>query len=92
MDMTDGSIVSVTDYSTPYLSNSSLVTTVNDLVEQLEESVGGTVEQVQTNTSNISTLITNLSAVSSDLSALQDSLGTQVTYQLSGTTLNIVTK
>jgi hypothetical protein len=53
MDMTDGSIVSVTDYSTPYLSNSSLVTTVNDLVEQLEESVGGTVEQVQTNTNEI---------------------------------------
>lgn len=92
MDMTDGSIVSVTDYSTPYLSNSSLVTTVNDLVEQLEQDVGGTVQQVQTNTSNISTLTANLSAVSSDLSALQGSLGTQVTYQLSGTTLNIVTK
>ena len=42
MDMTDGSIVSVTDYSTPYLSNSSLV-----------ETVGGTVEQVQTNTNEI---------------------------------------
>jgi hypothetical protein len=53
MDMTDGSIVSVTDYSTPYLSNSSLVTTVNDLVEQLEESVGGTVDQVNTNTNDI---------------------------------------
>ena len=53
MDMTDGSIVSVTDYSTSYLSNSSLVTTVNDLVEQLEESVGDTVEQVQTNTNEI---------------------------------------
>lgn len=92
MDMTDGSIVSVTDYSTPYLSNSSLVTTVNDLVEQLEQDVGGTVDQVQTNTSNISTLTANLATVSSDLSALQGSLGTQVTYQLSGTTLNIVTK
>jgi len=53
MDMTDGSIVSVTDYSTPYLSNSSLVTTVNELVEQLEQDVGGTVEQVQTNTNEI---------------------------------------
>lgn len=92
MDMTDGSIVSVTDYSTPYLSNSSLVTTVNELVEQLEQDVGGTVDQVQTNTSNISTLTANLATVSSDLSALQGSLGTQVTYQLSGTTLNIVTK
>lgn len=53
MDMTNGSIVSVTDYSTPYLSNSSLVTTVNELVEQLEQDVGGTVEQVQTNTNEI---------------------------------------
>jgi hypothetical protein len=50
MDMTDGSIVSVTDYGTPYLSNSDLSQTVSDLVEHLEESVGGTVEQVQTNT------------------------------------------
>lgn len=50
MDMTDGSIVSVTDYSTPYLSNSSLVETVNTLVEQLEAEVGGTVEQVSENT------------------------------------------
>lgn len=53
MDMTDGSIVSVTDYAQPYLSNSSLVETVNELVEQLEESVGGTVEQVNTNTNDI---------------------------------------
>ena len=50
MDMTDGSIVSVTDYATPYLSNSSLVETVNTLVEQLEAEVGGTVEQVSENT------------------------------------------
>lgn len=50
MDMTDGSIVSVTDYATPYLSNSSLVETVNTLVEQLEAEVGGTVEQVNSNT------------------------------------------
>ena len=53
MDMTDGSIVSVTDYAQPYLSNSSLVETVNELVEQLEENVGGTVEQVNTNTNDI---------------------------------------
>lgn len=53
MDMTDGSIVSVTDYAQPYLSNSSLVETVNDLVEQLEQNVGGTVEQVNTNTNDI---------------------------------------
>lgn len=48
--MTDGSIVSVTDYAVSYLSNSSLVEQVSDLVEQLEQDVGGTVEQVNTNT------------------------------------------
>lgn len=50
MDMTDGSIVSVTDYAVSYLSNSSLVEEVNDLVEQLEQDISGTVEQVNTNT------------------------------------------
>ena len=50
MDMTDGSIVSVTDYGTPYLSNSDLSQAVSDLVAELEESVGGTVKQVQANT------------------------------------------
>lgn len=50
MDMTDGSIVSKTDYAVSYLSNSSLVDTVSNLVEELEASVGGTVAQVGENT------------------------------------------
>lgn len=62
MDMTDGSIVSVTDYAVSYLSNSSLVNTVDDLVEQLEESVGGTVAQVATNTAEIAQMKINFQA------------------------------
>ena len=54
--MTDGAIVNVTDYGTPYLSNSDLSQTVSDLVEQLEESVGGTVEQVNANTAALGSL------------------------------------
>lgn len=85
MDMTDGSIVSVTDYAVSYLSNSSLVSTVDTLVEQLEASVGGVVDQVATNTGNINTLDNRVTGI-------QNSLGTQVTYSLSGSTLTITTK
>lgn len=53
MDMTDGSIVNVTEYAQAYLSNSDLVTTVADLVEELEDEVGGTVAQVATNKADI---------------------------------------
>lgn len=55
-DLTDGSIVSVTDYKTSYLSNSNLETSVSSLVEELEESIGGTVEQVATNTNALNGL------------------------------------
>lgn len=92
MDMTDGSIVSVTDYGTPYLSNSDLSQTVSDLVDQLEESVGGTVTQVGTNKTNIEALQNQTQTMSQQITAINDSLGTQVTYSLSGTTLTITTK
>ena len=92
MDMTDGSIVSVTDYGTPYLSNSDLSQTVSDLVEQLEESVGDTVEQVQTNTQDISNLKNSSQTMSQQIQTINNNMGTQVTYSLSGTTLTITTK
>jgi len=92
MDMTDGSIVSVTDYAQPYLSNSSLVETVNELVEQLEQEIGGTVEQVQTNTQDISDLKSASQTMGQQIQTISQGLGTQVTYTLSGTTLTITTK
>lgn len=46
----DGSIVSIESFILPYLSNQTLETTVSELVEDLEENVGGTVEQVSENT------------------------------------------
>ena len=90
--MTDGAIVNVTDYGTPYLSNSDLSQTVSDLVEQLEESVGGTVEQVQTNTQNITNLQNSSQTMSQQIQTISQGLGTQVTYALNGTTLTITTK
>ena len=92
VDMSDGAIVSVTDYGTPYLSNSDLSQTVSDLVEQLEESIGGTVSQVQTNTQNITALQNSSQTMGQQIQTIQNSLGTQVTYSLSGTTLSITTK
>jgi len=50
VDMSDGAIVSVTDYGTPYLSNSDLSQSVASLVEELEERIGSTVSQVTANT------------------------------------------
>ena len=90
--MTDGAIVNVTDYGTPYLSNSDLSQAVSDLVEHLEESVGGTVEQVQTNTQNITTLQNSSQTMSQQIQTINSNMGTQVTYSLSGTTLTITTK
>lgn len=55
-DVKDGSILSVTSYALPYLSNDTLKTTVANLVTDLEESVGGTVEQVTANTSALNGL------------------------------------
>lgn len=90
--MTDGAIVNVTDYGTPYLSNSDLSQTVSDLVERLEESVGGTVGQVQTNTQDISNLKSSSQTMSQQIQNIEQGLGTQATYSLSGTTLTITTK
>ena len=49
-DITDGAITLVSTYGVDYISNSYLSTSVTQLVEQLEQDVGGTVTQVQANT------------------------------------------
>ena len=90
--MTDGAIVNVTDYGTPYLSNSDLTQTVSDLVDHLEDSVGGTVDQVQTNTQNIANLQNSSQTMSQQIQTINNNMGTQVIYSLSGTTLTITTK
>lgn len=56
MDMTDGAIVSVTDYATPYLSNDSLAETITNTVTELEENIGGTVAQVTANSNALNGL------------------------------------
>lgn len=52
-DVKDGSILSVSGFGTSYLSNTEVLNQLNDIASDLEESVGGTVGQVQTNTNEI---------------------------------------